>query len=79
MQRRNSWKYYLGVVVPHNDKLAITFTHILAEQMYEWSRPLIDGPQEIGFDTSHTTTAGVHSDPHTFLKDFFPRNCTIQF
>ena len=64
-------KWHLGAGIPRNDDLAINSTHLLTEPRHDWSRPLIDGPQEIGFDTSYITTGGIQAHPYAFFKDGF--------
>ena len=44
----------------------------LSHPGHDWAnRPLIDGPQDSGFDWSYISTSGVQSSPYTFFRDGF--------
>lgn len=44
-------------------------THILSEPTHDWSQPMVDGPQTIGFDTSFITVDGIQKDPYAFFAN----------
>ena len=60
-------KYHLGGKVPpdgiqERDRL-------LSHPGHDWTLPLIKGAQDIGFDTSYITSAGIQSPPFSFFRD----------
>ena len=61
-------KWHLGGGVPRTTS-AWNRTHLLTDPRHDWSQPMIDGPQEIGFDSSFVTFAGIQNDPYVFFRD----------
>jgi arylsulfatase A-like enzyme len=59
-------KWHLGGKVPPN---GIKSNLILSSDYHDWTKPLIEGPQEIGFDRSHITTSGIQSGPYSFFRN----------
>lgn len=60
-------KWHLGFAVPTEGKM--NKTHILSDPGHDWSRQLVQGPQEVGFNHSVITTAGIQSHPYSFFRD----------
>jgi hypothetical protein len=60
-------KWHLGAKVPPNG--SYNSTHLLTHPMHDWSQALIDGPPDIGFDSSFITTGGIQDSPYSFFKD----------
>ena len=42
---------------------------ILLEEQFDWTRPLQQGPQDIGFDSSLISVGGIQEAPYTFFRD----------
>ena len=47
---------------------------VLTDEGHDWSKPIEEGPYEIGFDTSYITAGGIQSPPYVFF-----RNNTLDF
>jgi arylsulfatase A-like enzyme len=66
-------KWHLGGGVPMADGVDATIgvdkTSILTSTLHDWSKKIIDGPDDIGFATSFITTAGIQSSPYAFFRD----------
>jgi hypothetical protein len=45
--------------------------NIITEEGHDWTLPLIQGPDYLGFDRSYITTAGIQSPPYAFFRDDF--------
>lgn len=65
-------KWHLGGKIP----LKLNGTrkkgdNILRDKDHDWSRALIDGPQDIGFDSSLITASGIQSPPYSYFRDGF--------
>ena len=41
----------------------------LTYEGYDWSQPLIEGPQDIGFTSSYITPNGIQQSPYSFLRN----------
>ena len=59
-------KWHLGGKVPPN---GIKSPLILSSNQHDWSKPLIDGPQSIGFDRSSITVQGIQAGPYSFFRN----------
>jgi arylsulfatase A-like enzyme len=60
-------KWHLGAKVPPaglKDR-----EKYLTSPWHNWSLPLIDGPQDIGFDHSYITTGGIQEAPYSFFRN----------
>ena len=66
-------KWHLGGGVPMADGVDATVKlnkkNILTSEMHDWSKKIIDGPDDIGFATSFITTAGIQASPYAFFRD----------
>jgi len=68
-------KWHVGGKIPENENHANEAgsrefkTHKLTHKGYDWSRPLIGGPQDIGFTSSYITTNGIQESPYSFLRN----------
>jgi len=61
-------KWHMGAGLPRSGS-NINVTHLLTEPRHDWSQPLIDGPQDIGFDTSFMTISGIQGAPYAFFRN----------
>jgi len=62
-------KWHLGAGVPRSSSSSVNKTHLLSDPRHDWSQPLIDGPQDIGFDTSLISVSGIQRDPYAFFRN----------
>jgi arylsulfatase A-like enzyme len=62
-------KWHIGAKAPPNG--LYNFTHPLTHPMHDWSQALIDGPPDVGFDSSFITTGGIQTPPYSFFRDGF--------
>jgi len=60
-------KWHIGAKAPPNG--LYNYTHPLTHPMHDWSQALIDGPPDIGFDSSFITTGGIQAPPYSFFRD----------
>ena len=42
---------------------------IITNACHDWSKALIDGPQDIGFDSSYVTGGDIQNPPYAFFCD----------
>ena len=63
-------KWHLGAGM-HRTVNEMNRTHLLTEPTHDWTQRIIDGPNDIGFDTSVMTVGGIQSDPYVFFRDGF--------
>ena len=47
----------------------VNISGVLSDVKYDWSQPLQDGPQDIGFDHSYITPAGIQKPPYAFYRN----------
>jgi arylsulfatase A-like enzyme len=59
-------KWHLGGGVPPDGKKS---KDLLSSEQHDWTEPLIEGPQDIGFDRSRITFAGIQDAPYSFFRD----------
>lgn len=64
-------KWHLGGKAPGK---TVTFDEnkagtLLSDPDINWTNPLIQGPQDIGFDSSYITIGGIQSPPYSFFRD----------
>jgi arylsulfatase A-like enzyme len=64
-------KWHLGGMVPPNGirPSASYYEDLLRNEGHNWTLPLGQGPQDIGFDSSLITIGGIQSPPYVFLRD----------
>mmetsp|Transcript_17088 Transcript_17088/g.32322 ORF Transcript_17088/g.32322 Transcript_17088/m.32322 type:complete len:706 (+) Transcript_17088:94-2211(+) len=60
-------KWHLGAKVPPSG--LVDREKYLTSPWHNWSLPLIDGPQDIGFDHSYITTGGIQEPPYSFFRN----------
>lgn len=60
-------KWHLGAKVPPLG--LVNRTHFLSSPYHDWTLPLIDGPQSIGFHESLITTGGIQEAPYSFFRN----------
>jgi len=64
-------KWHLGGQIPANLEDGINMTRPLTHWSHNWSRPLIDGPQDTGFASSLISTSGIQRSPYSYFRDGF--------
>jgi arylsulfatase A-like enzyme len=66
-------KWHVGGKIPVTEGWSNTDirnrTHMLTHKGYDWSQPLIEGPQDTGFASSFITPNGIQNSPYAFLRD----------
>merc|ERR1740139_1835849 len=62
-------KWHLGGKIPLAQGGEMSQTKVIRNKDHDWSQPLIDGPQDIGFGSSYITTGGVQSSPYSYFRD----------
>jgi Arylsulfatase A and related enzymes len=66
-------KWHLGARVPptgiRSMRGKFDLTRILTDTRFNWSLPIVDGPQDIGFDKSYITIGGIQAPPYSFYRD----------
>lgn len=69
-------KWHVGGKIPENANEAAgtgtakhARTHKLTHEGHDWSQPLIEGPQDIGFTSSYITPSGIQESPYSFLRN----------
>jgi len=62
-------KWHMGAKAPPNG--LYNYSHTLTHPMHDWSKALIDGPQDIGFESSFITIGGIQAPPYSFFRDGF--------
>eukprot|EP00928_Gymnodinium_smaydae_P097404 TRINITY_DN8820_c0_g2_i1.p1 TRINITY_DN8820_c0_g2~~TRINITY_DN8820_c0_g2_i1.p1 ORF type:complete len:610 (+),score=32.45 TRINITY_DN8820_c0_g2_i1:39-1868(+) len=63
-------KWHLGGRIPPNGaQPGWKKSTMLLDPDYDWTQPLGGGPQDIGFDSSLITTAGIQDPPYAFFSD----------
>jgi len=62
-------KWHLGAKVPPSGLK--NRNNYLTDPRHDWTLPLIDGPQDIGFDHSMITIGGIQEPPYSFFRNGF--------
>jgi arylsulfatase A-like enzyme len=65
-------KWHIGGKIPLAVDGTLDKKYKLTSPGHDWSRPLIGGPQDIGFNYSMITPAGIQNAPYVFFRDGFP-------
>ncbi len=60
-------KWHLGAKIPPLGSK--NRTNYLTAKQHDWSLPLYDGPQAIGFDESYITIGGIQESPYSFFRN----------
>jgi arylsulfatase A-like enzyme len=60
-------KWHLGAKIPPFGSK--NRTNYLTAKEHDWTLPLYDGPQDIGFDSSFITVGGIQESPYSFFRD----------
>jgi arylsulfatase A-like enzyme len=60
-------KWHLGGKVPPAGIQSEDQRSVLTNPAHDWSQPLIEGPSDIGFNTSHIALEGIQSSPYSFF------------
>ena len=67
---QNSILYrHMGASVPLRENGKVNPDKMMTHPDHDWSKALIDGPQDIGFDSSYVTGGGIQNPPYTFFHD----------
>mmetsp|Transcript_6510 Transcript_6510/g.12260 ORF Transcript_6510/g.12260 Transcript_6510/m.12260 type:complete len:419 (+) Transcript_6510:2115-3371(+) len=61
-------KWHLGLTFPTPGG-KFNVTHPITGSGSDFSMPVIDGPNDIGFDTSYFTVQGIQAPPYSFFRD----------
>mmetsp|Transcript_10454 Transcript_10454/g.14774 ORF Transcript_10454/g.14774 Transcript_10454/m.14774 type:complete len:624 (+) Transcript_10454:91-1962(+) len=67
-------KWHIGGKIPTINS-NVTFPQyprkstLLSDANHDWSKPIEQGPQNIGFDSSFITTGGLQSPPYKWVRD----------
>lgn len=63
-------KWHLGAKAPPNGVVKFeNMATLLTNPALDWSLPLIQGPEDIGFETSYITAEGIQGPPYSFFRD----------
>jgi len=63
-------KWHLGGVVPPLGRATdARLDRLLQHESHDWTLPLGEGPQDVGFDSSLISAAGVQNSPYSFIRD----------
>lgn len=68
-------KWHLGGRIPTNRKFKMNNKFyakkdtLLSEDGHDWTKPIEEGPWDIGFEKSMITTGGIQSPPYVFFRD----------
>mmetsp|Transcript_24878 Transcript_24878/g.38014 ORF Transcript_24878/g.38014 Transcript_24878/m.38014 type:complete len:571 (+) Transcript_24878:65-1777(+) len=65
-------KWHIGGKIPLKNGGKLNTTHLLSHEGHDWTQPLIDGPQDFGFDSSLISVAGIQRGPYTWFRDGIP-------
>eukprot|EP00551_Chaetoceros_affinis_P017775 CAMPEP_0203718224 /NCGR_PEP_ID=MMETSP0092-20131115/2550_1 /ASSEMBLY_ACC=CAM_ASM_001090 /TAXON_ID=426623 /ORGANISM="Chaetoceros affinis, Strain CCMP159" /LENGTH=567 /DNA_ID=CAMNT_0050597297 /DNA_START=475 /DNA_END=2178 /DNA_ORIENTATION=+ len=68
-------KWHLGGKIPTVDGVEIgskskpNKEYLMTDSRNDWSKPMEEGPWDIGFQTSYVTLAGIQNPPYIFLRN----------
>lgn len=62
-------KWHIGGKIPLKGNGTVNKSHQITGEGHDWTQPLIDGPQDIGFDVSYITTGGIQRAPYSFFRN----------
>merc|ERR1740129_1134536 len=71
-------KWHLGGKIPLKvgykkpksySKPAGNTTGIINDKRHDWTKPLLQGPSDIGFNQSYITAEGIQGPPYVFFRD----------
>jgi len=62
-------KWHVGGKIPRSGNGELEKHNMITAESHDWEKPLIDGPQDIGFDDSYITISGIQSPPYSFFPD----------
>jgi arylsulfatase A len=68
-------KWHLGGKIPIVDGFTVKSNDVPKKETmirnpdHDWTKPMEQGPSDIGFQTSYVTLAGVQNPPYAFLRD----------
>jgi arylsulfatase A-like enzyme len=54
---------------PSEHEIKFDKRRLLSNPNLDWSRPIIQGPQDIGFNSSYITLAGIQDPPYKFIRN----------
>ena len=64
-------KWHIGGKIPLKENGKLNKKMKITSEDHDWTQPLIDGPQDIGFDYSFITSSGIQNQPYSFFRDGF--------
>lgn len=62
-------KWHIGAKVHRFNNALLDYDRVLSSHNHDWSRPLEQGPQDIGFDESLISLCGIQAKPYTMFRD----------
>jgi len=64
-------KWHLGAKIPPNGIQTVgkNLNYLITEQGHDWTMPLLQGPDHLGFDRSHISIGGIQAPPYAFFHD----------
>jgi arylsulfatase A-like enzyme len=63
-------KWHLGAKAPpYGTTQDQTFKNVLSDPHYNWEQKIIQGPGDIGFDSSYMSLSGIQDPPYSFYRD----------
>mmetsp|Transcript_20884 Transcript_20884/g.31720 ORF Transcript_20884/g.31720 Transcript_20884/m.31720 type:complete len:614 (-) Transcript_20884:30-1871(-) len=62
-------KWHIGAKVHRFNNALLDYDKVLTSRDHDWSRPLEQGPQDIGFDESLISVCGIQAKPYAMFRD----------
>jgi Arylsulfatase A and related enzymes len=62
-------KWHMGLGIPEGNGAFLNETNVLTGGKVDWNQPVVDGPNDFGFDHSYFTAASVGDGPYSFFRD----------
>lgn len=62
-------KWHMGLGLPPGNGTFYNSTHVLTGGEVDWSKPVVDGPNDFGFDQAYFTAASVGKGPYSFFRN----------
>ena len=63
-----NYRIKIGEKPKKNKRPDINVTNILTNMKYDWTQPLPDGPQDIGYDYSYVSPQAIQCAPYVFFR-----------
>ena len=62
-------KWHIGATVPKINDNKVNAQNVILNENVDWNLPLRGGPQDLGFQSSLMTAAGIQAPPYVFFRD----------